>query len=509
MAQYSFPIGVKCLLVGGPSFPGLWRLALILPMFVGFVVAGFGADVETEADFLGRGSALIQKGDFAAALEVLTDGVKALPKSALLWRTRGSVYLSSEMPEEGLVDLGRALQIDPNDAQTLLFRGAAYARIGQPNKALADLDRAYSLGERSGLLFSTRAEMRMKGRKFAGVVDDCSRALEMDPKDAGMFILRGEAKSELRQYELAIEDFNDAIKLNSRIFEAYTLRAAAYRWLGKIDEAYADVSFAVVGTREKAPKPLVERAQIRLFQDNAADALADLDKAVELGSVDFLNVWSCQAQAFFELRRFEESRQALTKLLGLNEVPFWRKQRARTLAHLGEFKPAAVDLSVAIKGKPDDRDGYLGRADIHAWMGDLERAYDDYERAFQLGEQGESYARLRWLLVARRLKRTDQETKFAEDLEKWSYGARWLIGRFLVGASDERDLLRGLKEADPKLTRDEWCSAYYSVGVMQLLNGSSEKAREAFRRCVELDAWRLPEYIAAKADLARMDAAAK
>jgi lipoprotein NlpI len=78
-----------------------------------------------------------------------------------------------------------------------------------------------------------------------------------------------------------------------------------------------------------------------------------------------------------------------------------------------------------------------------------------------------------------------------------------------VNEVDEAALLTRAAVGDDKAVRGQRCEAFYYAGMKRLLKGDVAGAREMFQKCVGMGTTTFTEHDFAKAELARMDAAAK
>ena len=100
-----------------------------------------------------------------------------------------------------------AIRLNPNLADAYTNRGASYNALGQYQRAIRDLD----------------------------------EAINLNPEMAMAYNNRGNSYGNLEQLERAIEDYGEAIRLDSRFVLAYSNRALASTYLGRDDDAQADV----------------------------------------------------------------------------------------------------------------------------------------------------------------------------------------------------------------------------------------------------------------------------
>ncbi len=153
---------------------------------------------------------LLAPGTGAAYTQALADYDRAIalaPKTASAFWKRGKARLlyMRDLPR-ALSDLGKAIGLDPSQAEFFVTRASIQASLGAPAKALADLDRAIALAPRLEKAWSVRGLTHFNN---------------------------GDTKR-------AIADFDEAIRLAPDADDNYRFRAAARRAAGQDAEAAAD-----------------------------------------------------------------------------------------------------------------------------------------------------------------------------------------------------------------------------------------------------------------------------
>jgi len=98
-----------------------------------------------------RSAVLLNLSDYAGSLRDANKAVEAEPADPNHRVLVGCAKAELGKPADGLYDLGKALEIDPNNAGALGARAAIYKKLGRKKEATADWERAQSLGWKSPL----------------------------------------------------------------------------------------------------------------------------------------------------------------------------------------------------------------------------------------------------------------------------------------------------------------------------------------------------------------------
>jgi ABC exporter DevB family membrane fusion protein len=92
-----------------------------------------------------KGRDLLQKGQYRAAIDELSQAIAAKPDLALAWNARGYAYLILRDHASAIQNFDRAIELNPKYANAYRNRGAARKAAGDAPGAAADLERAKQL----------------------------------------------------------------------------------------------------------------------------------------------------------------------------------------------------------------------------------------------------------------------------------------------------------------------------------------------------------------------------
>ena len=125
---------------------------------------------------------------------------------------RGFTCYNDKEFKQAIIHYDKAIEINPQHAETYHNRGAAKSALGDKNAAIADY----------------------------------GKAIKIDPQDADAYNNRGVAKSALGKYKDAIADYDKAIKINPQLADAYSNRGIAKYDLDDKNGAIADAEQAKI-----------------------------------------------------------------------------------------------------------------------------------------------------------------------------------------------------------------------------------------------------------------------
>uniref|UniRef100_A0A8D2LRB7 ST13 Hsp70 interacting protein n=1 Tax=Varanus komodoensis TaxID=61221 RepID=A0A8D2LRB7_VARKO len=85
------------------------------------------------------------EGELQKAIDLFTEAIKLNPHLAILYAKRASVFVKMQKPNAAIRDCDRAIQINPDSAQTYKWRGKAHRLLGHWEEAARDLSLACKL----------------------------------------------------------------------------------------------------------------------------------------------------------------------------------------------------------------------------------------------------------------------------------------------------------------------------------------------------------------------------
>jgi tetratricopeptide (TPR) repeat protein len=156
---------------------------------------------------------------------------------------------------EGLPDVNRALERDPNNLLALLGRGFAMLTSGQYDRAIIALNQVVGRTTDDFSARVLRARAYLGRSDTSGAMLDLNYVLNFVPGHAEALTLRGIARSSMHEYGEALGDLNQALGKQETV-EGYFTRAKIYDLQGDVPHATADFRRAT----ELKPKGIFDLA---------------------------------------------------------------------------------------------------------------------------------------------------------------------------------------------------------------------------------------------------------
>ena len=410
------------------------------------------ATAATDAlDRVAAGRELQSRGEWSRAIAEFEAAQRLDPNQLRCSLALAVCELLAGQPEAARVGLTACLQLEPKSVDLLVLRGAVNGKAaslvierskGTPRSAAGrvEADQLFQAAEddfaaaarhdpnsrqRTTLLLN-RGIVRVRASRFADARDDFAEILEREPDHLAARVNLGQVFQRLGQTAEAIAAFDRAIQLDPGRAALYRARALARlgrrgpvsgedtsRAFSDLDEA---IHLAPAGSSELASY-LTQRARLHHRAGDFAAALADSDRALEIGPHG-VEATLVRIQTLLELKRTAEVIQACG--VALNHQPeladLWElrgvarsdqrdfrgaigdfthiltldpgRTSARILrgwAYLVSAAPqlALADFQAVLDQVPDLAEAYGGRGFAHALIGHHQLAIADAEESLK------------------------------------------------------------------------------------------------------------------------------
>jgi tetratricopeptide (TPR) repeat protein/predicted aspartyl protease len=206
---------------------------------------------------------------------------------------RGTALSARRDFQHAIVELTRACELDPTNAEYFYQRGVAYAENNQGDLAAADMDRAIELNPNHVSARVARAQFRQARKDRAGATADLAAAAQAAPKEADIHYYLAYSYESMdlltesaAQYDLWIAahsvDMKRPMALNGRCW----VRALQGQDLAK---ALSDCNEALSRAQKGSPfyaQVLNSRGLVRMRLGDYDKSIADYDAALKLSPKD-------------------------------------------------------------------------------------------------------------------------------------------------------------------------------------------------------------------------------
>lgn len=223
-----------------PKFKNMKRIILIIILIAAdnLLVASQSLDQLINSPLripYDNGLRAYKNGEFENAIEfyseviVMTDSSSSfelnMRKQALIYRS----FCKKELKnfEGSIMDMNRAIAIDPKDLASYIDRGTTYLEMKEFGKARDDFltiveNDKKSVQAKGGFYYL--GLIAFKESKFYEGIEYLTKALQIDPDDIDILFNRGYYYGLTMQSEKAIKDYDQIIKVDPSIKEIYANR---------------------------------------------------------------------------------------------------------------------------------------------------------------------------------------------------------------------------------------------------------------------------------------------
>ncbi len=306
--------------------------------------------------------------------------------------------LRQQRPAEARALLTACLAQRTDFVWPYLLRGFAQEELQAWDAADSDFQKAAKLPLDENtryVLLVYRAVLRIRTDRCTDAIADLQAAIRLKPNAYQAFVNMANAYRRLGKLDQAVAQLNHAIQLEPGLAHLYRLRARLQ--LERKEQELALVDFNQAIGREDSTSPyqaddLVDRGRLLLSGKKYTEALSSFVAALALRS-DHPRALRLEAEALFHLGRFEEVVAAFDRYLEIGK-PLESVYRGRGLARaeLGRYPGAIEDFTKALELSPTSAvQAYRGW--MHLGVDAPKLALRDFELAIELDPRnGDAYS---------------------------------------------------------------------------------------------------------------------
>lgn len=158
-----------------------------------------------------------------------------------IWLATSALRIRDWKDTITLIDKAIAAEGD-NFGKAYLWRGMALGDKGKVQQSIEDLSKAIGKNPDLADAYKYRGSLYGLTKQYDKSVADLSKFLEKNPDAAEQYYNRGLSLLNLNRTQDAIADFNKTLELNPEFARAYRTRSNAYRAIGDMAKAEADMA---------------------------------------------------------------------------------------------------------------------------------------------------------------------------------------------------------------------------------------------------------------------------
>jgi tetratricopeptide (TPR) repeat protein len=165
-------------------------------------------------------------------------------QTAKEYTQKGREFYEKREYMEALLNLNKALEIDPNYSQAYYVRGNIKDAFEDRHGAMKDYNVALEKNPKFSDVFFARGNVKMKLQDYYGAIADYTSAININENYIEAYFQRGKAKHFLQAYEDAINDCTKIIQIHPKNMDAYYMRGILRLDFGDVKNACLDLSKA-------------------------------------------------------------------------------------------------------------------------------------------------------------------------------------------------------------------------------------------------------------------------
>ncbi|HEY9048802.1 MAG TPA: tetratricopeptide repeat protein [Ohtaekwangia sp.] len=175
---------------------------------------------------------------------ILCSGITAVAQTAKDYTQKGRELYERNEFMESLLNVNKAIEMDPNYAVAYYLRGNIKDRFDDRHGAMKDYNTALEKNPKFADAFFARGNVKMKLQDYYGAISDFSSAISINENYIEAYFNRGKAKQFLQAYEDAINDCSKIIQINPKNVDAYYMRGILRIDFGDVKNGCLDLSKA-------------------------------------------------------------------------------------------------------------------------------------------------------------------------------------------------------------------------------------------------------------------------
>ena len=358
--------------------------------------------------------------------------------------------------EKAEADASATLTSTPDDDRALNSRALARIRLGKNDEAYSDLAKAVALKPDNADYQANLGYVLWKLGKFEAAINAERAALKLDAKNTsahyqlGRFLLRRGERKDLNE---AISELKRALELDPRQFEVRFELIAAYRELGNLAEAAAQVD-VLQDSRPTDPRVFYVTALLDTDRNDLGAAVRNFNEAITRDPTMY-GAWQDLGLAYGKANKWDDA--------------------ARTFGELTQRQPNSIEAA------------YFHALSLYN-SGNSRAAEAEVRRALRIDAGAVEAHTLLGIILA---SRGDANAEAAESLSQAvalnpnSFDAQFYLGRVQYALKDYAGSVKSLRAAvklNPRHTE-----ARFFLGTALELAGDSNSAMVEYEELLKID----------------------
>jgi tetratricopeptide (TPR) repeat protein len=349
-----------------------------------------GSETSTLISFL-TGLLKYKTGDYQVVIErfeqiLVENDISTLINPFELYFALGDSYYAVGQVENAIQNYSKAVEINPQAAETYTNLGTAHNSLGNYEQAIQYFDKALEIDPQTAIAYNNRGHSYVNLEEFERAIQDFGKAIEIDPQAPTAYGSRGISYFSIGEYEQAFQDFDKAIEIFPHNPFNYFNRGYAYSSLEEYEKAIQDFN-KVIQIYPQFPNAYSNRGEAYFELEQYELAIQDFDRAIEIDPFNSI-LYTNRGLAHANLRQYDLAFQDYERAIQINpQASMAYYNRGFDYYDTKQYQLALLDFNKYIELDPSDPLGYYQRGLTYQALGRTIEAEADFNKYEELTGQ--------------------------------------------------------------------------------------------------------------------------
>lgn len=324
-------------------------------LFLGLLLALFACDNTPKPETDNTTKEPAAPVTVAEAIQLLSDSIAMDSTDAHLYVSRAKAYFANEQVGQAMIDINKALQLDPNNVDTYLLLADVYYTMGDQDNIASTLNKAAEINTLDARPLVKLAELNLLQQNFNLAIGYVDKALGLSSYNPRAYFVKGmcymaakqDTFSALKNFQLASEqdaDFYDPVEQISRIY-AVQQPPYAMDYLRKAQQQFPDI-----------PTARYELALFLQSHGEPEEALLHYDTLLMQSPDNYIVLYNKGYVNYVYLEDNQAALDYFNQTLALKPDYLDAKyNKGRVLEQMGDYAQALEIYKEVLKTQPDYR----------------------------------------------------------------------------------------------------------------------------------------------------------
>ena len=319
-----------------------------------------------------------QRSNYADAIALIGRALDVQPDNAAAHSNLGNALRGCQRPEDAVASYDRALRIDPAQADALSNRGHALWELKRPEEAAAAYEAALQVRPANADLLYRQGTILLQLGRSEQALSCYDRALRLRPDDIGTLNNRGNALRNLGRLTESLETFDRALAIAPDDVDLLNNRGTVLQDLDRPEEALAALEHAL-RIQPEFIEAYYNRGTMLWELDRHPEALEALNRALQ-SRPGFMEAYYNRGNTLWRMHRFEEALADYDRVLEANPNHVAALNNRGTVLHdMKRPLDAIASYERAMVLSPEDRHTRANAAMCRLLVGDFRGGWPGFE----------------------------------------------------------------------------------------------------------------------------------